>query len=150
MKNKYSKLSDAELNNVANQIYTEQCRRRKKAEAKKAKTHSVNGITAKDICVFYSDYDSNSILFQFYIKHDGKMYDIYYDGCSGRGVFHPWWPVVDGENGVYEFIPNGFSEAMENCYEYNGTTKEAIAQLKKHGIKDVRAGNVHDLAVTVS
>lgn len=163
--NIYSGLTDEQLQNEFNAIYEERERRRKIKELNEANTLSINGITCKDIAVRYHGYDGSTwpvddadIRFSFFVKHDGKLYNIYYDHSvydftDGRKqTFHPWWPILpleDGEteyddwehNGAYQFIPSGFSEACENSYEYRGTFKQALETLQKHGITDIEKGD---------
>ena len=153
---KVSQLSVQDLEKLSETIRNELNERYKLIRSESVKQLTLNKITAKDICVFYASLDADSDEvpnFSFYVKHDGRMYDIYYD--SGKydenhhKSFHLWWPVIDEDdvliNGASEFIPSGFCETCENCYEYDGTVKQAIACLKKHGIVDVRKGNPHDL-----
>ena len=135
--------------------------RKKKKNLKAAKELCINGIMAKDIAVEYGSYDGSEITdmnyvnFSFFVKHDGKKYNIYYDSgtydhTTGSQFFkfHPWWPLIGEEgddeyerNGAFQFIPSGFCEACENSYEFRGTFEEAIERLKEHGITDVIKGD---------
>lgn len=159
--NKYETWTDDALKTEWELIMEVLNARKKKAKVKKAKELCINGITANDIAVEYGSYDGgeitdmNDVNFSFFVKHDGKKYNIYYDAGTydhtGKGqhfTLHPWWPIVgeDGDddyerNGAFQFIPSGFCEACENSYEFRGTFEEAIAQLKEYGITDVSKGD---------
>lgn len=158
MSNKYEAMTDDELKNEYQLIMGVLNARKKTAAAKKAKSLCINGITAKDIAVEYGSYDGSEIVdmndvnFSFFVVHEGKKYNIYYDSGTydkdHNFTMHPWWPIVgeDGDddyerNGAFQFIPSGFCEACENSYEFRGTFEEAIAQLKEYGITDVIKGD---------
>lgn len=140
-------MTDDQLNKEYKAIVSEWDHRNKIKQEETANSLCINGITCKDISVRYTD-DEDGEYFSFYIKHDEKLYDIYYDHSiydkNFKSKFHSWWPInteaVDDwdQNGVFAFIPPGFAEAMENCYEYDGNIDQAIDQLKKYGITDVK------------
>jgi len=97
--------------------------------------------------------DKPEYQFSFCIKHDGKLYDIYYECGPSEGTkgLYPWWPIVgeEGEdqfdrNGAFEFIPPGFSEACENSYRYRGSVEEAVKQLKKYGFVNIQRSEFDD------
>ncbi len=147
----YQEMSDTDLKKEYNLISEEVLRRDTLRDIDFAKSLVINGITCKDIAVIYGYElgDGEDPTFSFYVKHDGKVYDIYYEhGTYDENHnfhFHPWWPIKGNEgdedwdrNGAFDFIPPGFVEACENMYEYHGTKEEAIAQLRKHGITDIK------------
>lgn len=155
--NKYSKMTDDQLKKLANEVQEELSKRHNKIEFERARTLNINGITAKDIQVVYHDiHGDGNLNYSFYVKHDGRSYDFYYDHSkwdkSHKRTFHPWWPVKTHDeygntytenddwemNGAREFIPPGFAESMENSYEYDGTVEEVIKYLKNYGITDVQ------------
>ena len=131
-------------------------------EAKeKKRLLNINGITPRDIVVTaqygYSYAETNDEwVYSFQINHEGKLYDIYYDGwakpaSSGEMVYYDWWPVTTeenfdewgqigdvGDNAAFAFVPNGFSESSENIYEFRGTHTKAKKRLKECGITDIR------------
>lgn len=94
--------------------------------SKESLERNIDGLTVKDIAVRYErdegNWEDNVINYSFYVKKDGKLLDFYYE-----------W---NGDE-VFEFIPDGFSEACENSYEFDGTFKEAVDKLKKYGITDI-------------
>lgn len=153
--NKYQEYTTEQLQEELRLIKDTLAKRAKENEGEEHKKLSINGITVKDFVIYWArDYSKNidDAQFSFFIKYDGKEHDIYYDGKtddddeSGENNwgYHKWWPVnLDvsdsyDANSAYEFIPTGFSEAMENSYEYRGTFDEAIEHLKKHGFTDIR------------
>lgn len=103
-------------------------------EINKIKNLKIKGFTAKDIKVTYAKHYGTSWRYSFYIMKDGKDYDFYYgksDGGAGD-----WWPEPEEEgylSPITQFIPDGFGEAMENCYDYHGSHKEALELLKDCG-----------------
>jgi hypothetical protein len=139
----YKTMTDAELEKELDLIDAEY--RRRKAVINEARHRNLNikGFTCKDVAVRYGDIhgsgEPDDINFQFYLKKDGKLWDFYYgksDWAAGD-----WWPESEEEYSMgphFEFIPSGFSEAMENCYEFRGTVKDAIKRLKDNGITDVK------------
>jgi len=158
MKNKYEKWTTEKLNKELELIYKVLSDRNKIEKVKEAKQRCINGITAKDFVVYWGNRgqsDSHGkphYTFCFCIKHGDKVYDIYYECESDDGYLYSWWPFVGeaGEddnwerNGAYEFIPPSFGEACENCYEYSGTFKQAIKQLKLYGFEDIQRSS-HDI-----
>ena len=141
-KNPLTKFTDAEL-------YAELKQRGADQELLKIQQLNINGITTKDFVVEYCDLHSAPSApnyqpwFSFFIKRGKKKYDIYY----GYSEKLKWWPTEIEENligeteeinAAYRFIPEGFSEAMENAYEYSyGTWQEAIECLKQHGFTTI-------------
>jgi len=163
--NPYVNWSDEELGKAERQIIDLLWHRRKIREMDKIRTLNINGITVKDFVVFYAPVEAGSRpYFSFFIARDGKLYDIYYDTCDrylnlSSSPWYPWWPTVDGDgepcspvgkaenevyNGAYSFIPSGFLEACENCYEYGIETDKAIETLKKHGFEVVIKATLED------
>ena|ERR1041385_15644 len=151
MSNKYQDWSTEELHREQELIFQVLRKRGKEAERQKHLGLNYNGITVKDIAVTYGNEGGDGEWFSFFVKHDGKLYDIYYDhgGYAPKPTkennygFHSWWPVrPDAEddwdaNGAFDFIPPGFGEACENCYEFHGSLEEALEVLKSHGITDI-------------
>ena len=149
----YNKWTLKDLKKEANIIYAAITKKEKVVDEKRAKKLCINGITPADIAVEYTPKPNNrdGLYYSFYIKHDGKLFDIYYEsgGYDGHHNFvrHPWWPH-SGDNAddqwdsnrAFEFIPPGFGEACENLYSYQKPLHEAIKQLKKYGITDIKEG----------
>jgi len=150
--NDYKNWSTEKLRVESELIYAELRRRSEVESTEKQKHLNLNGITAKDIkVVIWSEGDS--LYYSFKIVHEGKDYDIYYDGVidwhgertkENHWGYHPWWPIDPEEeddeyaaNGAFLFIPNGFSEAMENAYNFKGTKNQAIKKLKSCGITNI-------------
>lgn len=165
--NPYKLWSDEELKEAMDQIYDVMATRRQVQIKEKKKTLNINGITVKDFVVMYAPIEEGEDpMFQFFIARDGKLHDIYYD--NGTHDFekdpyfswHSWWPTVNDNdepcdptktdmdkvhNAAFGFIPSGFAEAMENCYEYGkGKTDEAIEVLKEHGFETIIECKVED------
>lgn len=156
MKNKYESLSTKDLKKEHELIYEIIQKRENENELKKQKKLNINDITAKDIAVRYTrEMNEDDVRYSFYIKHERKLYDIYYEhstyslSADREQKFHPWWPIrplENGEteyddwdhNGARDFIPIGFQETCENMYEYDGSISEVIKHLKNHGITDVK------------
>jgi hypothetical protein len=140
MKNPLTKYTD-------DQLYAELKRRKANQAMLGIKHLNINGITVKDFIVEYADWDCRPgdkefrPYFAFFIKHGKKNHCIYYD----YSVKKKWWPTeweagYGGQviaNAAFRFIPKGFAEAMENAYDYQGTTEEGIECLKKHGFKTI-------------
>jgi len=152
MKNNYKDWSTDDLRKEAEIICAEIYKRERKEDSKKQKNRNINGITPKDIVVEIWTTDGDDLYYSFYILYEGKRYDIYYDGIAdydnrskeNNWGYHSWWPINPDEendeyatNGAFLFIPDGFSEAMENAYNFNGTIKQAIKKLKSCGITNV-------------
>lgn len=143
------------------QLYTELDRRGFDRRITEYKAQNINGFTPKDIvCIkgcqhdweteekFNDNYGPFSYYY-FYLKVDGKLFDIYYKTCATSKTNGDMdeskpsiWPEEDerGYNGALSLIPTGLEEASENCYEYYG--KGSVKNhLKKHGITDFRVWN---------
>lgn len=137
--------TDAQLEELYGQISQEMKSRELDKELFEKKALVLNGVSIKDFIVEYQDQYTEpgdkhyNPFFSFYIKHGKKKYDVYYDWFDyKKDKPLSWWPVEeDNDNAIYRFIPNGFSEAVENGYEYDGTVDEAIACLKKHGFASI-------------
>jgi len=161
MKNQYQDWSTEELKKHSDLIWKVLSQREKKEGQKKQKELNINGITPKDILVIISNNfpEEGKIRFSFYVVYDGKEYDVYYDGQDRRAGkteenskennwgYYPWWPVRQSDdeysdeysvNGALDFIPDGFSEGCENCYEFHGTKNQSIKYLNKCGIINIR------------
>jgi len=152
--------STEELEKELNAIQKVLTARYKDVELDKHKRLNINGITCKNISVNIWSTNGDSLYYSFYIIHDEKQYDIYYDGVidydkrtkENNWGYHPWWPIDLEEeydeysaNGAFQFIPNGFSEAMENAYNFNGTETQAIKRLKSVGITNITHDSNEDL-----
>ena len=143
-------MTDKEIENVADTLWAELSRRKKNFRTIEHRALNINGITVKDFVVEYFDHYASpgdkdyNPYFSFYLKRGKKKYCIYND-------FHDetapkWWPTknIAGYGGTTmvnaasDFVPDGFSEAMENAYEYQGTVEEAIACLKDHGFENIK------------
>ena len=152
MSDDYKSWSTEKLRVESELIYAELRKRSAIEKSEKQKNLNLNGITPKDFKVHIWP-EGDSLYYSFKIVHEGKDYDIYYDGvadwCGDRSKgnhwgYHSWWPIDPEEeddeyaaNGAWSFIPDGFSEAMENAYNYNGTKNQAIKKLKSWGITNI-------------
>jgi hypothetical protein len=145
-KSPLSKFTDEEL-------YAELNRRNADKDLLSTKAVNIGGFTVKDVvCVQGSriDYDEAILghedkygpYYSFYLRVDGKLYDIYYQCCmtgpfdARLGVNPPRWPEAadEGDIDALALVPNKFAEASENTYEYHG--KEPVEKyLKKAGIE---------------
>ena len=160
---------DADLEKAYNQIEQILNYRAVEKQAKDTSELNVNGITAKDFAVIYAplhEQDGNPV-FSFYIVHDGKLYDLTEDAGvwdeKHNFKFHSWWPIVNDEdetdgygftsqnidgkklyNAAFKFIPSGFLEECENCYDYGKGVKKAIEVLKKHGFETIIEATYED------
>lgn len=105
---------------------------------------TVDGFSAKDLVCMEGNaetsrgyIDSNNKEYQFYLRVDGKLFDVYYQTCmagdyNARQNTEPSrWPSSDGALGL---IPTEFVEASENSYEYHGKIPVADC-LKLYGIE---------------
>lgn len=166
--NPYRMWPDADLEKAHSQIEEIIEYRNSEKIAKEISELNVNGITAKDFVVIFGPLEEgDDSLFSFYIVHDGKLHDLTEDagtwGAKHVFKFHPWWPTVneedesegygfmsqdDGEkrlyNAAFKFIPPGFSERCENCYEYGNSVKKGIEVLKKHGFSVIIEASADD------
>lgn len=154
MDNPYQDWSDEELKKHSELMWKVLSERRKESDQKKQRELNINGITAKDILVigFRNLHCDGGTTYSFRIVHDGKEYDIYYDGIEHDADedldcnwgYYSWWPVRKNRsdryeaNGARDFIPDDFSEESENSYSFDGTENQATKYLKKHGITNIR------------
>lgn len=151
MRNKYNNWPTEKIKKELEKLYAVLRKRQEIQEVQEANQRCINHITTKDFVVYWGNYgefdrkDQPEYSFSFCIKHDGKIYDIYYECSPDNESLYPWWPIVgeDGEdnwdrNGAHDFIPPGFNEACENSYKYRGTFEQAIAQLKRYGFTDIQ------------
>lgn len=106
-------------------LYAEIDRRAEKENSKKIKSLNINDITVKDFVVRFCQNDDGEYEYSFYILKDKVEHCIYYD---------------HKDNDVDEFIPNKFSESMENVYQTNLMHKEAIKYLKQNGFTKIKQG----------
>ncbi len=145
-KNPLAKFTDEEL-------YAELNRRNADKDLLRTKSTCVDGFTVKDVvCVQgteqdYADErrgykDPYGPHYAFYLRVDGKLFDIYYQNCvtgpcdERLDVNPPRWPEAadEGDVAAAAFVPDWFAEAAENVYEYHG--KEPVEDyLKKAGIE---------------
>ena len=146
--NKLTKFTDEELMKELN-------RRNVDKETLAHKTLNIDGFTTKDVvCMQGGAYDDPDDEYgphcHFYLKVDGKLFDIYYMNrvsdpqklSKGESADEEpsRWPELDDGNAALEFVPPGFAEACENCYECRrlGDVKKYLA---KYGITDYRVWN---------
>ena len=114
----------------------------------------VNGFSTKDLVCIQGDAqsyeeenrgykDPYGPHYSFYLRVDGKLFDIYYQNCvtgeydDRQGVEPSRWPESDDDGWNYvslDFVPTEFSEASENMYEYHGKLP-VEKYLKKLGIE---------------
>lgn len=123
------------------ELYTELERRKIDKEIIRLNTLNINKITVKDFVVEIDEpAEGYGPYFVFYIKRGSKKYCIWYDYNQGKP--QKWWPVDHYEkleNAAFEFIPKGFSESVENGYEYdNGSVDDGIEYLKKCGFWNIK------------
>ena len=157
--NKYKNWPIERIESELKLMNAELSSRRAAKHVREAKTKCINNITIRDFVILWGSYgmrdenDKPEYQFSFCIKHDGKLYDIYYECGPSEGTkgLYPWWPIVgeEGEdqfdrNGAFEFIPPGFSEACENSYRYRGSVEEAVKQLKKYGFVNIQRSEFDD------
>ena len=146
MKIDYSKLSDDELWALYDNATIELQKRKKNKNNRDIKTLNIGGFTAKDIKVVHGDLWDNcdgSINYSFYLVKDGIAYDFYYsNGKDKKGKYvdaGDWWPFnwEDEDCRFDRFIPEGFCEAAENYYEFDGSLEDAIKILNDSGITNI-------------
>jgi hypothetical protein len=148
--NQLAKFTDEEL-------YAELARRATDNRLLRYKGTNKNGFTPKDVVCIQGceqDYqeeqrgykDPYGPNYSFYLRVDGKLFDIYYKNCvtgdydAREDVEPSKWPWHgDGPEDVYngaadEFVPDDFVEAAENMYEYHGK-KPVEKYLKECGIE---------------
>lgn len=134
------KLSNEELEKLFGQISDEMASRELDREIIDVKVNKIGKYGVENIRVYYGDIHQqgiDDINYAFYfVDKKGKEHDFYYDRPPGLKLTaeqsNDWYGLVN------EFIPRGFNEACENSYEYRGTVEQAIEQLKKYGITDVK------------
>lgn len=155
--NPFKMWPDADLEKACNQIEQILNHREEVKKAKQISELNINGITVKDFVVIYAPLHEDDIepIFSFYLVHDGKLHDLTEDAGvwdkKHNFKFHSWWPTVNDEdesdqlyNAAFKFIPSGFLERCENCYEYGKGVKEAIEVLKKHGFETIIESTLED------
>jgi len=166
--NPYKMWPDSDLEKAHNQIEQVLQYRNSEKIAKEISELNINGITVKDFVVILGPLNEDEDpLFSFYIVYGGKIYDLIEDDgkWNAKDVFefHHWWPTVNEENesaglgftsqnddgkrlynAAFKFIPPGFSECCENCYEYGSDFKKGIEVLKKHGFTTIIEASLED------
>ena len=153
--NPYKEWTDVALKQATEQIDAVIYDRYQIRKMERVKSLNVHGITVKDFVVIYAPWreETREPSFSFYIVRDNKIYDLREDSGSWSPEdiyeYHPWWPILtddDGTtyNGAYQFIPSGFIETCENCYEYSKDTQAALEVLKAHGFETLIEAKFED------
>jgi len=114
-------LSEFTTEQLYSEIYSRQ-------EIKSSKCLAINQITQSDFQVTIWENISDPPCYGFCLIHGDEVFDIYYDFEN-----QPWWPMIDGENAAFNFIPSEFAEECENYYSCEGNGEEI---LKSHGFKN--------------
>lgn len=105
---------------------------------------NINGITSKNFIIKYGDLVGiGKTQYSFYLIHNNKEYDIYYDSRDENGKLLDWWPVMVDDNEksdiVFDFVPTEFSEDCENLYSFcNKNVKQVLEFLRKCGFKQFK------------
>ena len=153
--NPYKIWSDEELKKAIDQMSAVLNVRQAAHDQSESKLKKINGIGVDDFVAVVApmEYGEDEFFFSFYILRKNKLYSIYYESGTQNNQqdfqFHPWWPhdydpTEDDfgpdryeHNRAFDFIPPGFSEACENCYEFGKGKEAGIQRLKEYGFTKV-------------